>query len=146
MLDVLYIEDNKDEISIFARLLKKIEQPYTVQLFQTGGEALNYLLEQGPFEGQLTFLPKLVMVDLNLPGLNGFEVLQQLRAHKRTKFLSIVVYSTSENPMDIRRAYELGVNAYVIKPGGYRALGQTMQRVLDFWVNENRANPYPGRA
>ncbi len=138
MLDILYIEDNADEADVFRRAVSRLPQSPSFTILSTGTEAINYLLQQGNYLGVATTMPKLVLIDLNLPGHSGFDVIQQVRATSRTRYLPLVVYSTSDNPNDIRRAYDLGANAYLIKPGSYHEVSAMMSRAIDFWLAQNQ--------
>jgi len=137
MADLLYVEDNIEDIDIFDRALQKMEMTVAYKVISGGSEAVDYLTGQGVYRTQPEPLPKMVLLDLNIPGLNGFEVIQHIRASSRTRHLPIIVFSTSDNPKDINRSVELGVNAYVVKPGGYHSLGQSLRRLCDFWLKEN---------
>lgn len=138
MLDILYIEDNTDEAAIFTRAVSRLPQPPRFTILTSGTEGIDYLLQQGKYLGQGSAMPRLILIDLKLPGYSGFEVLQQIRATSRTRYLPVVVYSTSENPNDIRRAYDLGANAYLIKPGSYHEVSDMMRRAVDFWLTQNQ--------
>lgn len=138
MLDILYIEDNPDEADIFTRVISRLAQPPNFTILTSGTEGIDYLLQQGKYLGQASAMPRLILIDLKLPGHSGFEVLQHIRATSRTRYLPVVVYSTSENPNDIRRAYDLGANAYLIKPGSYHEVSDMMRRAVDFWLTQNQ--------
>ncbi|GAB3943382.1 response regulator [Spirosoma harenae] len=137
MADVLYVEDNPNDADIFTRLMRKLGRPITFTILSSGTEAINYLTGQGKYQGQKQSLPKLVLMDLNLGGISGFEVIEKARAHDKTRFLPIVAFSTSDNPKDIESAYEMGVNAYVVKPGNYQGTGTVISRMCDFWLENN---------
>lgn len=141
MLDILYVEDNQDEVDVFKRVIKRLSIPPTFTILTSGTEAIDFLLQQGTYQGQSVPMPRLVLVDLNLPGHSGFEVIQQVRATSRTRYLPLVVYSTSENPKDMRRAYELGANAYMIKPGSYHEVSDMMRQAIDFWLSQSQQMP-----
>lgn len=136
MVDVLYVEDNPNDADIFGRLMRKLDRPITYTILDSGSEALDYLLGQGRYQ-QSGVLPKLVLLDLDLGDLSGFEVLEQTRAVDRTRFLPIVAFSTSDNPKDVELAYAAGINAYVVKPGSYRATGTVLAKMYDFWLENN---------
>ncbi|CCG98319.1 response regulator receiver protein [Fibrella aestuarina BUZ 2] len=138
MLDILYVEDNQDEVDVFKRVINRLSSPPTFTILTSGTEAIDFLLQQGTYQGQSVPMPRLVLVDLNLPGHSGFEVIQQVRATSRTRYLPLVVYSTSENPKDMRRAYELGANAYMIKPGSYHEVSDMMRQAIDFWLSQSQ--------
>lgn len=141
MLDILYVEDDQDEVDVFKRVIKRLSTPPTFTILTSGTEAIDFLLQQGTYQGQSVPMPRLVLVDLNLPGHSGFEVIQQVRATSRTRYLPLVVYSTSENPKDMRRAYELGANAYMIKPGSYHEVSDMMRQAIDFWLSQSQQMP-----
>jgi CheY-like chemotaxis protein len=138
MLDILYIEDNQDEADIFRRAISRQPNPPTFAILNSGTQAIDYLLQQGDYLGQGPPMPRLVLVDLNLPGHSGFEVIQQVRSIGSTRYIPLVVYSSSDNPKDMRRAYDLGANAYLIKPGSYHAVSDMMRRAVDFWLSQNQ--------
>ncbi|AUD02547.1 response regulator [Spirosoma pollinicola] len=142
MIDVLYVEDNPNDADIFGRLIRKLNRSITYTVFSSGSEALDYLREQGRYEQQKTTLPKLLLLDLNLDGLSGLDVLEQTRAFARTRYLPIVAFSTSDNPKDIKSAYEAGINAYVVKPGSYQATGAVLEKMCDFWLENNTRIDY----
>jgi CheY-like chemotaxis protein len=141
MLDILYIEDNPDEADIFGRTISRLANPPSFTILSSGTEGIDYLLQQGQYMGQGLAMPRLVLIDLKLPGHSGFEVIQQVRATSRTRYLPMVVYSTSDNPDDIRRAYDLGANAYLIKPGSYHEASDLMRRLVDFWLSPQASRP-----
>ena len=141
MLDILYVEDNQDEADIFRRVMNRLANPPSFTILASGSEAIDYLLQQGIYQGQSPPLPRLALIDLNLPGHSGFEVIQQVRAMSRTRYLPLVVYSTSDNPKDIRRAYDLGANAYLIKPGSYHEVSDMIRRAVDFWLTQTQYVP-----
>ena len=140
MIDVLYVEDNPNDADIFGRLVRKLNKPITYTVLESGAEAVEYLTGQGRYKDKPSVLPKLVLLDLNLNGLSGVEVIQQTRLSDRTRFLPIVAFSTSDSPRDIKSAYEAGVNAYVVKPGSYQATGMIISKLCDFWLENN---PHP---
>lgn len=137
MADILYVEDNPNDADIFSRLMRKLDRPISFTIIDNGFDALDYLTGQGEYQTQTSPLPKLVLMDLNMPGITGFDVIQQARQTESTRFLPIVAFSTSDNPNDIRAAYEAGINAYVVKPGGYQATANLLSRLYDFWLENN---------
>lgn len=137
MTDILYIEDNADDADIFSRLIKKLDQPVNYTILNSGSAAVEYLSGQ-----QALPLPKLLLLDLNLVGMSGFDVLQWARSLDRTRWLPIVAFSTSDNLIDIQQAYAAGINAYVVKPGSYQATGTLLQRLCQFWLGDNTRTDY----
>lgn len=142
MVDVLYVEDNLNDADIFCRLIEKLSRPVTYAVVHSGSEALDYLTGKGQYEQQRLGLPKLVLLDINLSGLSGIDVIERARSFERTRFLPIVVFSTSDNPRDIQSAYRAGINAYVVKPGSYQATGNVLGKLCDFWLENNIRTDY----
>ncbi|AKD54436.1 response regulator [Spirosoma radiotolerans] len=142
MVDVLYVEDNPNDADIFSRLIRKLNRPITYTVISSGSEAIEYLTGKGRYEQQRTVLPKLVLMDLNLDGVSGFDVVEQARALERTRHIPIVAFSTSDNPNDIKSAYDAGINAYVVKPGSYQETGDVLEKLCDFWLGNNTRTDY----
>ncbi len=134
MTDVLYIEDNANEADVFARLMRKKLQPIAYKIANSGTEMLQYLREA---DEQNDCLPRLILMDINMNGMNGFDVIRELRSNNRTRLVPIIAFSTSDSPNDVRKAYQLGVNAYLIKPGGYQSTGELLERTFAFWLADN---------
>ncbi|SOD78256.1 response regulator [Spirosoma fluviale] len=142
MVDILYVEDNLNDADIFCRLMGKLNRTVTYTVLHSGSEALDYLTGKGQHEQQRLGLPKLVLLDINLIGVSGIDVIEQTRSFERTRFLPIVVFSTSDNPKDIQSAYQAGINAYVVKPGSYQATGTLLRKLCDFWLENNTRIDY----
>ncbi|GAB4027788.1 response regulator [Spirosoma koreense] len=142
MMDILYVEDNPNDADIFSRLVRKIDQALTFKVLESGSEAVDYLTGRGRYRGEMYTLPKLILVDLNLNGLSGFDVVQQARSLDRSRFVPIVAFSTSDHPNDVQSAYEAGVNAYIIKPGSYHATGSVIGKLCAFWLESNIRTEY----
>jgi CheY-like chemotaxis protein len=134
MLDILYIEDNPDEVDIFKRVMSRLPTSLNFTVLSTGSDAIDYLLQQGVYEDQNSPMPRLVLLDLNLPDQSGFEVIQQVRANTPTQYLPLIVYSISDLASDIDRAYDLGADAYLIKPGSYQEISKLLCKTLNLWL------------
>lgn len=103
-----------------------------------GSETIRYLTGQGGFENRQNFpFPGLILLDLKMPKLNGFEVLQWVRKHPELKRLLIVVLTSSAEPCDVDLAYELGANSYLRKPSNFNELVQMMGRIETYWLETN---------
>ncbi len=137
MVDILYVEDNPDDADIFTRLMGKLDRSVTYTILSSGSEALDYLFDVNQRTSRRERLPKLILLDLNLVGLSGFDVVQRIRAMEHTRWVPIVAFSTSDNPNDILGAYTSGVNAYLIKPGNYKVTGLMIERLCQFWLDDN---------
>jgi len=123
------VEDSREDVRQFTRI---VGDHATVYVAETGAEAVDRLFRRGRFHGDP--YPDLIVIDLNVPLLNGHEVLNMIRANSETRHLPVVVYSVSDNPSDIHKAYELGACAYMVKP---MELGDTetqLNAFMQFWL------------
>jgi CheY-like chemotaxis protein len=136
---VLYVEDNPDDFELFSLASRKCGTPFSLQHVADGEQAVSYLQgataysdrEEHPF-------PDLVLLDLKLPRLDGFEVLQWIRSNPATKSLPVVVLAGSSFRADIRRALELGANSYAAKPGKFEELEVLIDQIADVWLARER--------
>ncbi len=115
----------------------KMEKTISYKVISVGSEALDYLSAEGKYETETAPLPKLLLLDLDLSEYSGFDIIERARSLARTRLLPIVVFSTSDNPQDISQSFQLGANAYVVKPGTYQSIGQLLRRLCDFWLIDN---------
>lgn len=139
-LDILLVEDNLADIELFMFAHDMNGSIATIEVARDGVEAVEYFFGAGPgSEGAGKALPKLVLLDLNMPRLNGFEVLQRLRANERTRNLPVVIFSASGQASDEREAHRLGANAYVRKPTGFDVLCATLAQLERDWLRPDAA-------
>lgn len=113
---ILYVDDSEDDTLMARRAFKKNNLTTTIVTLTDGQECLDYLFSEGEFSDQESVLPLVLLLDLNMPRVDGFEVLQQLKQCEKTKRLPVVVLTTSDAKNDIAKAYELGTNSYITKP------------------------------
>jgi len=136
---ILLVEDNPDEETLTLRAILKHRINAAVTVARDGVEALEYLF---PLAGRSApRLPWLVIVDLKLPRVNGFEVITRLRADDHTRLLPVVVFSSSTEGADVHRCYELGANGYVAKPVAAERYHEAVGLVMNYWLNLNQ-DPY----
>jgi len=137
-LTVLVAEDDLGDTLLLQRAFTKAGVRVPVCFAQDGQEVLDYLQGKPPFENPILHpLPTLLLLDLKLPRLDGFEVLKWLRAQPGLKHIVVVVFSSSVYPEDISRAYALGANSYVVKPHDPDELVRTVDRLQRYWLNIN---------
>ncbi|MDA3885723.1 MAG: response regulator [Candidatus Delongbacteria bacterium] len=120
---VLLVEDNPDHAFIAKMALKKLNQISSVDHVIDGGKALNYLFND---QASAEVLPNLTILDLNLPEIDGFEVLKEIRNHEVLRDIPVVVLTTSRNDSDVRQAIELGIIEYFVKPLNVNRLGEIL--------------------
>jgi CheY-like chemotaxis protein len=132
---ILLVEDNKDDEMLTLRALQKNRILNEVIVARDGAEALDYLFGTGAHEGRdLSVMPQVVLLDLNLPRMSGLEVLRRLRHDDRTKFLAVVVLTSSKEEEDILKSYSLGANSYVRKPVEFAEFTEAVKTLGLFWL------------
>ena len=138
-VDILLVEDNPRDAELTIRALRKrnlVNQLFTVE---DGVEALDFLLCRGKYVDRAGLeLPKVVLLDLKLPKVNGLQVLQALRANERTKVMPIVMVTSSAEDPDITAAYDLGANGYVVKPVDFDAFMEAVTNLGLYWLLVNQ--------
>ena len=138
-VDVLLVEDNPDDATLVIRELKKNNLANKLIHLTDGVEAIDFIFGQGKFsERNVEDKPKLVLLDLKMPKINGLEVLQQIRSDERTKYIPVVVMTSSQEERDIINSYSLGVNAYVVKPVGFDNFSKAVAELGLFWILVNQ--------
>jgi CheY-like chemotaxis protein len=125
---VLLVEDNPDDVFIMRRMLKKAGFALPLQVVSDGREALDYLAATGAYEG--CSAPSIIFLDLKLPYVHGLEVLEWIRQQPHLRDLEVVVLTSSAEERDQKRAFELGVKTYLVKPPKPEVLSQTLRAVL----------------
>ena len=132
---VLLVEDDLNDIFLVKRAFKMAHLPDPLQVVTDGQEAINYLKGDGKYADRQGYpLPKLIVMDIKMPRRTGFEVLEWVKGDGRPlRRIPIVIVSSSDNPDDINRAYELGANAYMIKPVNFKAVEHLFESITHYW-------------
>lgn len=137
---ILLVEDNPDDELLMLRALAKNAVAGEVVVARDGVEALDYLFSSGPYAGRdAEGMPRLILLDLKLPRLNGFEVLERLRADERTKLLPVVILTSSRERRDVLESYGLGANSYVRKPVGFEQFLEVVGQLKLYWLGLNES-------
>jgi two-component system response regulator len=132
---ILLVEDNPDDELLTLRSFKKNHIANAVVVARDGVEAVDYLFGSGAYAGRdVSSLPQLVLLDLNLPRMSGLDVLRRIREDERTKFLAVVVLTSSKEEEDIVRSYSLGANSYVRKPVDFAEFNDAVKTLGLFWL------------
>ncbi|MDJ0510562.1 MAG: response regulator [Crocosphaera sp.] len=133
---MLLVEDDPNDIELIKLALANCQFVDKIDIAEDGEKALEYLLgtPTSPFYPQL---PRLVLLDLNLPKLNGIQVLEAIRNNSRTKKLVVVVMTSSAEDKDLQACYNLGVNSYIIKPLNFQEFRDTTQKISSYWMMLN---------
>ncbi|HTJ50184.1 MAG TPA: response regulator [Cyclobacteriaceae bacterium] len=139
-VDVLLVEDNPDDAGLVIRELKKINLGNSLYHLSDGAEALDFIFGRGEFsERKVEDKPKVILLDLKMPKVDGLEVLRTIRDDDRTKLIPVVVMTSSREEQDIIRSYSLGVNAYVVKPVGFDNFSKAVAELGMFWILVNQS-------
>ncbi len=138
--NILLVEDNPDDVKLTLRALKKSNILNSVVTVGDGIEALDYLFGTGRFSGRDTgSMPQLILLDLKMPRMDGLEVLERIRGDERTKFLPIVILTTSSEDRDKVESYKLGANSYIRKPVDFNQFVKAVQQLGLYWLVLNEA-------
>jgi len=129
--DILYVEDNEDFIDVVERAIVQIDGKTVMHTIEDGALALITLDKMVENKAK----PRLILIDLNLPGLSGLDLLRKIKETQALRYVPTIIFSTSDNPKDIRTSLEFGANAYVTKPLGYTNLVKCLTSLHDFWLN-----------
>jgi two-component system, response regulator len=141
---IFLVEDNPDDLELTLHAFEANNITNPIVTARDGMEALDYLFARGAHAARESRpLPALTLLDLQLPRIGGIEVLRQVRANERTKFLPVVVLTSSREDQDLLRCYGLGVNSYVRKPVDYGQFTDMIRRLGQYWLEINEAPP-PG--
>lgn len=137
--EILLVEDNPDDVELTRLAFEEAQLANTLTVVRDGAEALDYLFARGRYaDRDPQDLPSLVLLDLNLPKLDGREVLQAIRNDERTRALPVVVLTTSAEPFDVEASYTLGVNSYIQKPVDFNQFVWAVKQVGLYWLVLNQ--------
>ncbi|HEX9193570.1 MAG TPA: response regulator [Burkholderiales bacterium] len=139
---ILLVEDNPNDEELTLRALRMAHIANEVIVARDGSEAVDFLFGTGEYAGRdPTHMPALVLLDLKLPKLNGFDVLERMRADPRTELIPVVVLTSSSEEEDMLRSYESGANSYVRKPIEFSAFANAVAQLGMYWVLLNQNPP-----
>jgi CheY-like chemotaxis protein len=132
---LLVVEDSDEDFEALNRIIAQIGTfPLTIHRCFNGDDALDFLNKEGEYQGLMDILPPgLILLDLNLPGTDGREVLAMIKRTTNLKNIPVIIISTSSNPKDIEDCYQAGANSYMLKPMNINELKISMQMMLDYW-------------
>ncbi|RYZ32704.1 MAG: response regulator [Sphingobacteriales bacterium] len=139
-VEVLLVEDNQTDAELTIRELKKYNLANNLVHLKNGEEALDFLFATGKFAGDrdVMFPPKLVLLDIQMPKVNGIEVLQKIKLDPRTQTMPVVILTSSKEDPDIRRCYELGANSYIVKPVNFERFTDAIRNLGLYWLLLNQ--------
>lgn len=139
-LEILLVEDNLNDAELTIRALRKNNFANKVIHLKDGAEALDFIFCEGEFRDRnILAKPKVILLDLKMPKVSGIEVLQRIRADERTRYIPVVVLTSSNEDPDVKACYSLGVNSYIVKPVGFENFTKAVAELGLYWLLLNQA-------
>jgi two-component system response regulator len=140
-IEIVIVEDDPNDAELIMRVLRRHHLANRLVLLKDGAEALDFFFARGDYANKPPApVPKVVLLDLKLPKINGIEVLQQLKANDRTRNIPVVVLTSSREERDLKEAYDLNVNSYVTKPINFEEFAKAVADLGLYWLMLNK--PY----
>jgi two-component system response regulator len=138
-VEVLLVEDNAHDAEMTIRSLKKVNLANNLVHVKDGEEALDFIFAQGKFaDRDIVNGPKVILLDIKMPKVDGIEVLRRLKANEATRCIPIVIMTSSKEEQDIISSYELGVNSYVVKPVDFEGFAKAVSQLGMYWLLTNQ--------
>jgi CheY-like chemotaxis protein len=135
---VLVVEDNDDDVTLIRRAFERTGAAKRVEVARDGAAALKYLAGKYPYDDRERYpLPGLILLDLKMPRMDGFGVLEIVKRDPRTRPIPVVVLTSSSDAADIKRSYELGANSYLVKPVAFGRLEAVVAEIGNYWLALN---------
>jgi len=138
-VDILLVEDNPADAELVLRALRKGKLANHITWVKDGAEALEFIFRSGAYAGRPDQHPRLILLDLKLPKVDGIEVLKRIKADERTRMIPVVMVTSSAEGRDIAESYKLGVNSYVVKPVEFEQFSETVAKAGFYWMLVNKA-------
>ena len=138
-VEILLVEDNVNDAELTIRAMKKNKLANKIIHLKDGAEALDYMFGEGFYAGRNTdYKPKVILLDLKMPKVDGIEVLRAIKSDERTKSIPVVVLTSSNEDPDVKTCYELGANSYIVKPVGFENFTRVVAQLELYWVLLNQ--------
>ena len=139
-VEILLVEDNPHDAEMTIRALKKVNLANKLIHVKDGAEALDFVFAKGSFAGrQIENKPKVILLDIKMPKVDGIEVLRQIKSNDDTKAIPVVIMTSSKEEQDIITSYNLGVNSYVVKPVDFEGFAKAVSELGFYWLITNQA-------
>jgi two-component system response regulator len=139
-IEILLVEDNPDDVDMTLRALRKANVVNRIKVVRDGAEALAFIFGEGAYAARhVENVPKLILLDLKLPKVDGFEVLKRVKGDPRTKLIPVVILTSSKEQRDVIEGYQLGVNSYIVKPVNFEGFVEAVGKLGMYWLLLNQA-------
>jgi two-component system response regulator len=139
-VEILLVEDNPDDLEMAMLALRKMNLANRIQVARDGVEALDFIFCRNAHAGRkIENGPKVILLDLKLPRVDGLEVLRTLKSDPRTKMIPVVILTSSKEQRDVIESYHLGVNSYIVKPVNFEQFAESVQKLGMYWLLLNQA-------
>ena len=138
-VEILLVEDNMNDAELIIEALREVNLANHLVHLQDGEEALEFIFATGAYaEREIKKVPRVILLDIKMPKVNGIEVLRQIRANPDTKLIPIVIMTSSKEEQDIIKSYQLGVNSFVVKPVEFNDFAKAVSELGLYWVLTNQ--------
>jgi two-component system response regulator len=138
-LEILLVEDNVGDAELALRALKKQHLANNVIHLKDGAQALDFIFARGVYAARnINDLPRIILLDLNMPKIGGIQVLEKLKSDPLTRAIPVVILTSSAEDPDVRRCYELGANSYIVKPVEFNNFSKTVAELGMYWMVINK--------
>ena len=138
-VEILIVEDTPEDVELALRALRKANLTNKIQIVHDGAEAMEFIFAEGKHSGRkVEDGPKVVLLDLKLPKIDGMEVLRRIKSDPRTKTIPVVVLTSSKEQKDVVESYQLGVNSYIVKPVNFERFAAAVQDLGMYWLLLNQ--------
>jgi len=142
LVEILLVEDNPTDAELTLRALRHNNLANNVVWVKDGAEALDFLHCRGIYANRRNATPKLILLDLKLPKIDGIEVLREIKTDSKTKIIPVVMLTSSQEERDLVETYRLGVNSYIVKPVNFEKFLETVSQVGFYWSLMNKIPPH----
>jgi two-component system response regulator len=138
-VEILLVEDNPEDLELTERVLRKANLTNSIQVVRDGAEALEFLFCEGDYSSRrIEDGPKIILLDLKLPKIDGLQVLKRIKSDPRTKSIPVVVLTSSKEQNDVVKSYDIGVNSYIVKPVNFERFAIAVRDVGMYWLLLNQ--------
>jgi CheY-like chemotaxis protein len=138
-IELMLVEDNPQDLELALLALRAVHPSTRIHVARDGAEALDFIFCEGPYAGRrISDTPKVILLDLKLPKIDGLDVLKRLKADPRTRLIPVVMLTSSREQTDVVESYELGVNSYIVKPVNFERFSEAVRNLGVYWQGLNQ--------